>query len=85
MVEIIAAVVANIGFIGILFRWQHVQIRDNKLELARIASLVYSKEETNGMIDLKLQPLVVGISHVQADVTEMKHMIGRLLDEKNKG
>jgi hypothetical protein len=37
------------------------------------------------MIDLKQKPIEVGIEHVQKELAEVKHMIGRLLDEKNKG
>lgn len=46
---------------------------------------MYSKSEVKEMIDIKLQPLAVGISHVQDELKEVKSMIGRLLDEKNKG
>lgn len=82
---LIGALIAQMGVIGLLFRWQHVQTRDNKLRIDKIASQIYSKEETDKMIALKLEPLSVGISHVQEDLKELKHMIGRLLDEKNKG
>lgn len=84
-IEIVAALLAQMSVIGLLFRWQHVQIRDNKLEVAKVSLKVYSKHETNDMIDLKLQPLAVGIGHVQDELREVKSMIGRLLDEKNKG
>lgn len=84
-VEIVAALLAQMGVIGLLFRWQHVQTRDNKIRIDKIASQIYSKDETNTMIDLKLQPLAVGIGHVQEELKELKSMIGRLLDEKNKG
>ncbi len=46
---------------------------------------IYSKEETDKMIDLRLQPLAVGIAHVQEDLKEIKSMISKVLDEKNKG
>ncbi len=78
---LIGALLAQMGVIGLLFRWQHVQTRDNKLRL----DTMYNKEEVKEMIDIKLQPLAVGISHVQDDLKEVKSMIGRLLDEKNKG
>ena len=84
-VEVVMALLANLGIVGSLFRWQHVQIRDNKLEVAKVSLRVYSKHETNDMIDLKLQPLAVGIAHVQEDLKEVKTMLGKLLDEKNKG
>ena len=83
--EVIIAVCAQMGIVGMLFRWQHVQIRDNKLEVAKVSLKVYSKKETDTMIDLKMQPLAVGIAHVQDELKEVKSMIGRLLDEKNKG
>ena len=83
--EMIIAAVAQMGIVGMLFRWQHVQIRDNKLEVAKVSLKVYSKSETDKMIDLKMQPLAVGIAHVQDDLKEVKTMLGKLLDEKNKG
>lgn len=82
---VIAAVLAQIGIVGMLFRWQHVQTRDNKIRIDKMASESYSKAETKEMIDIKLQPLAVGISHVQDEIKELKSMVGRLLDEKNKG
>lgn len=81
MEVLIAALLAQMGVIGLLFRWQHVQTRDNKLRIDKM----YDKDEVKEMIDIKLQPLAVGISHVQEELKEVKHMIGRLLDEKNKG
>ena len=78
---LIGALLAQMGVLGLLFRWQHVQTRDNKLRI----DAMYSKDEVKEMIDIKLQPLAVGISHVQDDLKEVKNMIGRLLDEKNKG
>ncbi len=46
---------------------------------------MFSKTETKEMIDIKLKPIEVGIAHVQEELKEVKSMIGRLLDEKNKG
>ena len=82
---LIGALLAQMGVLGLLFRWQHVQTRDNKLRIDNIASQIYSKEETDKMIALKLEPLSVGISHVQEDLKDVKLMLGKLLDEKNKG
>ena len=79
--EVMAALLTQIGIVGMLFRWQHVQIRDNKLRVDKM----YSKTETKEMIDIKLKPIEVGIAHVQEELKEVKSMIGRLLDEKNKG
>ncbi len=84
-IETVAALIGLLSTMVLLFRWQHVQIRDNKLEVAKLSLKVYSKHETNDMIDLKLQPLSVGIGHVQDDLKEVKAMLGKLLDEKNKG
>jgi hypothetical protein len=58
-----------------------VQIRDNRIKI----ETVYNKQETNDMIDLKQKPIEVGIEHVQKELAEVKAMIGKLLDEKNKG
>jgi len=79
--EITMALLAQLGVIGLLFRWLHVQTRDNKLRIDEM----YDKREVNEMIDLKLLPLAVGISHVQEELKEVKAMIGKLLDAKNKG
>lgn len=83
--EIIYAVAAGqIAIIGMLFKWLHSQIRDNKLRQDSMMADSYTKEETNDRIDLKLKPIEVGIEHVQKEIVEIKHMLGRLLDEKNK-
>jgi len=83
--ELILAVAAGqIAVIGLLFKWLQVQVRDNKLRMDKMSGETYTKEETNDRIDLKLKPIEVGIEHVQKEIQEIKHMIGRLLDEKNK-
>ena len=82
---IIAGLVGQLAVLGLLFRWLHIQTRDNKQALEKIVKDSYTKAETKDMIDLKLEPLAVGIAHVQDELKEVKHMIGRLLDEKNKG
>lgn len=79
-----AVVVGQIAVVGMLFRWLQVQIRDTKLRQDSMMADCYTKEETNDRIDLKLKPIEVGIEHVQKELKEVKHMIGRLLDEKNK-
>jgi hypothetical protein len=78
---ILYTVVGQLTFVGILFRWLQVQNRDIRLKV----DSMYSKQETTDMIDLKQKPIEVGIEHVQKELAEVKHMIGRLLDEKNKG
>lgn len=78
---LIGALLAQLGVVGLLFRWQHAQTRDNKLRIDEM----YSKAEVKEMIDIKIEPLAVGIKHVQNELKELKSMIGRLLDEKNKG
>lgn len=83
--ELVLAVAAGqIAILGMLFRWLQVQVRDNKLRTDKMAGDTYTKEETNDRIDLKLKPIEVGIGHLQKEIQEIKHMIGRLLDEKNK-
>lgn len=79
----IAVAAGQIAIVGLLFRWLQVQIRDNKIRVDSVADNVYTKAETNERIDLKLKPIEVGIAHVQKELSEVKHMIGRLLDEKN--
>lgn len=78
---ILAVAGAQVGIVGMLFNWLRIQGRDNKIRIDKM----YSKAETKEMIDIKLKPIEVGIAHVQDELKEVKHMIGRLLDEKNKG
>ncbi len=75
----LGALLAQMGVVGLLFRWQHVQIRDNK----RRVDKMYSKTEVKEMIDIKLKPIEVGIAHVQDELKEVKAMIGQLLHAKN--
>lgn len=75
---IIYTVVGQMAVVGMLFRWLQMQVRDTKLKV----DVMYSKQETNDMIDLKLKPIEVGIEHVQDDLKEVKAMLNRLLDEK---
>ena len=81
----VAVIAGQIAIVGMLFRWLQVQIRDTKMRQDTMMADSYTKEETNDRIDLKLKPIEVGIDHVQKELKEVKHMIGRLLDEKNKG
>ena len=76
---IIYTVVGQMAVVGMLFRWLQMQVRDTKLKV----DVMYSKQETNDMIDLKLKPIEVGIEHVQDDLKEVKAMLGKLLDAKN--
>ncbi len=80
---IYAVVVGQIAIIGMVFKWLHTQVRDNKLRVDKMIADSYSKEETKELVDMKLEPLAVGIAHVQDELKEVKSMIGRLLDEKN--
>lgn len=84
MESIILLNVGQLLGVGLLFRWLQVQSRDNKVGLARIVKESYTKQETKEVIDMKQKPIEVGIIHVQDEIKELKHMIGRLLDEKNK-
>lgn len=72
-----------LGFV-MLLRYQQVQIRDNKLAMEILVKDSYTKSEVNDRIDLKLRPIEVGIDHLKTEMSEIKLMIGRLLDEKNK-
>ena len=84
METIIAGLVGQLAVLGLLFRWLHIQTRDNRQDLEKVVKDSYTKEETKDLIDMKLEPLTVGISHVQDDLKEVKQMLGRLLNEKNK-
>ena len=84
MEMILAVAAGQIAIVGLLFRWLQAQVRDNKIRQDTMMANSYTKEETNDRIDLKLRPIEVGIEHVQKEIQEIKHMIGRLLDEKNK-
>lgn len=72
-----------LGFV-MLLRYQQVQIRDNKIAMEILVKDSYTKSEVNDRIDLKLRPIEVGIDHLKTEMSEIKNMIGRLLDEKNK-
>ena len=80
MEVIIYTIGGQLAVVGMLFRWLQVQIRDNKTELNK----VYDKSETKEAIDLRIKPIEVGIIHVQSDVAEVKAMLIRLLNEKDK-
>ena len=70
----------QIAVVGMLFRWLQVQVRDSKIALDK----VYDKSETKEAIDLRIKPIEVGIVHVQKDVSEVKDLLIRLLNEKDK-
>ncbi len=80
MEVIFYTVVGQLAVVGMLFRWLQVQGRDNKKGLEK----TYTKEETKEAIDLRIKPITVGIDHVKDELKEMKTMIGKLLDAKNK-
>ncbi|MEE8208068.1 MAG: hypothetical protein V3T88_03820 [Nitrosomonadaceae bacterium] len=80
MEVLIASIAGQLLGFGILVRWLQIQTRDNKKGLDK----VYTKDETREAIDLRIKPITVGIDHVKEELKEMKHMIGRLLDAKNK-
>lgn len=81
---LIATLVGQVAVVGLLFRWLHVQSRDNKQGLEKLVKESYTKTETKELVDMKLKPIEVGITHVQDDLKEVKIMLGKLLDEKNK-
>jgi hypothetical protein len=66
-----------VGFV-ILLKYIQVQVRDNKVRLMD----VYTKAETDKLIDLKLKPYEVGLLNVQKDLSEIKAMLIKLLDAK---
>ena len=72
-----------VGFI-ILIKYMQIQVRDNKQGLDKVMQESYTKTETVEIIDLKLRPIEIGIEHVQNDLKDVKDMLNRLLDEKNK-
>jgi hypothetical protein len=81
---IIGSIVGQLTVVGLLFRWLHVQVRDNKQSVERLVLAIYTKRETNQAIELRLKPVEVGIAHVQDDIKEVKTLLLKLLDEKNK-
>lgn len=44
----------------------------------------YTKHETTEMIELHNRPILQAIESVRADVTEIKHLIGKLFDAQAK-
>ena len=81
---ILYTVVGQLAVVGMLFRWLQVQTRDNRKGLEVVVKETYTKGETKDLIDLKLRPIEVGIEHVKDDLKDVKAMLNRLLDEKNK-
>lgn len=81
------AIMWNIGqLVGLilLLKYMQVQVRDNKQAVEQVVKDSYTKAETNERIDLKLKPIEVGIEHLRSDLSEVKVLLGKLLDEKNK-
>ena len=84
METVIVGFVGQLVGIGVLFRWLHVQSRDNRIGLANMIKESYTKTETTEVIDMKIKPVDVGIEHVKQDLKEVKEMLNRLLNENNK-
>jgi hypothetical protein len=81
---ILYTVVGQIAVVGMLFRWLQVQGRDNRVRIDKVMTDSYTKAETKEVIDLKIEPIKVGVAHIQSEIAELKSMVGKLLDEKNK-
>ena len=72
-----------LGFV-LLLRYMQSQVRDNRNSLERLVGNTYTKIETNELIDLKIKPVEVAMVHIQNDIKEIKVMLSKLLDAKNK-
>ena len=81
---IIAGIVGQLAVVGLLLRWMHMQIRDNKQSVEKLVKDSYTKIETKELVALMIEPIKLGIVHVQDDIREVKDMLRMLLDEKNK-
>ena len=72
-----------LGFV-LLLRYMQSQVRDNRNSLEKLVGNTYTKIETNELIDLKIKPVEVAMVHIQNDIKEIKVMLSKLLDAKNK-
>ena len=81
---VIAGIVGQLAVVGLLLRWMHLQIRDNTQSVEKVVKGNYTKIETKELIELMVKPIELGIIHVQRDLQDVKAMLMRLLDEKNK-
>ena len=81
---VIAGIAGQLAVVGLLLRWMHMQIRDNTQSVEKVVKGNYTKIETKELIELMVKPIELGIIHVQRDLQDVKAMLMRLLDEKNK-
>ena len=63
--------------IAILVGW----VRHLSLRLDRMKEQMYTKQETQEMIDLKQAPMQKSLEHIETSLTDIKSDIQRLLDK----
>lgn len=82
MLELIAGVVGVVYTIplGWLF---YLNNRQSK-RIDEMQKSYYDKTETEKMIELHNRPILQAVESVKGDITEIKHMIGRLFDAQAK-
>jgi hypothetical protein len=56
-------------------------VRHLSLRLDRMKEHMYTKQETNEMIDLKQAPMQKSLEHIETSLTDIKTDIQRLLDK----
>jgi streptomycin 6-kinase len=78
--EVIVQLVGGVTVVGYL----HVQLREvsrNLLSLTQKVAGLYSQEQTDKMIDLKIAPVKENLANVKADVAVLKGVLR--CDEKH--
>lgn len=66
--------------LGLLANW--VRILHNEVRSVKANS--FTKTETKELITLTLQPIERDVTHINSNISEMKHMLQKVLDEQAK-
>ena len=83
-VDYILALVAIVYTIPL--GWLFILVSRTNDRMDEVQKTSYTKEETEKMIELHNRPVLQAVESVKADITEIKHMIGKLFDaQTNKG
>ena len=74
-------VVLGIGIIyTIPLGWLFVLNSRTNDRMDEMQKTTFTKQETNEMIELHNRPVLQAVASLKGDITEIKHMIGKLFD-----
>lgn len=82
MIELIAGVVAVVYTIPIGWLF-YLNNRQGK-RIDEMQKTSYTKTETERMIELHNRPILQAVESLKSDITEIKHMIGKLFDAQTQ-